>query len=260
MATKKATKSAGPERVDSKSFNGARRATVLRKHTAQREHSYFGAEFALIELDHYPTPIWSSAKFLKKPAKADLYEQLRADPERSLKALLELDPVELVRKLARVSGGQHLHHEGSKRWVGLARAMDPLTATDAFLSLIERVRSSDEAMALVEPATLDGSEYNKSDFKYGPNVRGDDVVFMLQFGLQQYWPIALSQGAATLEQRLPSPLLERAKKVWSNSDPERWTQPLVMPELTRVVGGLMLSSNEEVGLDQEFMMICGTGY
>lgn len=259
MATKKAAKQTGPARVDCKSFNGARRGVVLEKFTAQTVDRFFGAEFALIELDHYPSPVWSTTKFLKAPPKKDLYERLRADPDAAVRELVALDPVSLVRTVARVSGGQHSHCDGSMRWVGFARAMEPVAATEALVSLIERVRSSRDALALDEPAALDGSEYSKSDFKSGPNVRGEYVDFALRYALERLWTLEFSKGQKKLDAFLPGPLFARARALWP-SDATLFDAPFEMPRLERFVGGLSTKFNKSCGLDEKHPLVQGTGY
>ena len=80
----------------------------------------------------------------------------------------------------------------------------PLAAgREVLLTLLERLAADPATEGFDEPATLEASEYNKSDFKYGPNVRGGDVAPRLSYGLTRYWRYAVGDEATS------SALLER---------------------------------------------------
>lgn len=261
MATKKPP--TGPERVHSKSFNGSKRATVLRRFTAPKPDSFFGADFALVEFDHHPTPIWSSTLWLKKPVKADLYERWRVDPVASFEALAAGSTEEVLRACARISGGQRTHHGGAVRWTGLVRHLPLELGTAALMRLIERLRADPAAETFDEPATLDGSEYNKSDFKYGPRVRGADVVAMLQDGLTGFWRHAIGGQPATVVEALPAALRDRAVAVFEgqwHDGREHLREALRRPTFEEAFSGVSREYNARVGLDEEYAMVGGTGY
>lgn len=261
MATKKPP--AGPERVHSKSFNGAKRGTVLRRFTAPTPDSYFGADFALVEFDHHPTPIWSSTKFLAKPVKRDLYERWRADPVAALGALAKGSTEDVLRACARISGGQRTHHDGTARWVGLVRHLPLALGTECLVGLLERLRSDPAMKAFDEPAALDGSEYNRSDFKYGPRVRGGDLDFAIQYGLTRYWRHAVGDQPTTIVEALAPPLRERAVKIFAGQyedGREHLRARLTRPTFAEAFQGVTREYNARVGLDDEFAMVQGTGY
>jgi hypothetical protein len=75
--------------------------------------------------------------------------------------------------------------------------------TEVLLTLFERLQRDPEAEAFHAPAVLDGREYNKADFKYGPNVIGADVVGWLHDGLTRYWRYPCGDSEATVLDRLP---------------------------------------------------------
>lgn len=261
MATRKA--SAGVERVHSKSFNGAKRGTVLRRWTAPTPDSFFGADFALVEFDHHPEPIWSSTQWLKKPLKADLYETWRAAPLASVEALAKGSTEDVLRACARISGGQRTHHDGAARWVGLVRPLPLDEGTAVLLALLERLHGDEEAEGFEEVAALDGSEYNKSDFKYGPKVRGADVIGMLFSGLERSWCYALGGAPTTVAEALSPALRERALRVFAGTwedGREHLHARLTPPALGQALGGTSREYNARVGLDDEFAMVNGTGY
>jgi hypothetical protein len=261
MAAKKAP--AGPERVHSKSFNGSKRATVLRRLSAPKADSYFGAEFALVEFDHFPEPIWSSQKFLAKPTRADLYERWRAAPLDGVKALVGEDTETVIRTCARISGGQSSHHDGGVRWVGLVRRLPLAEGTEALLTLLERLRADPAAEDFEAPHALDGSEYNKSDFKYGPSVRGNEVFGMLVSGLTRYWPHAVGGQETTVAEALPPALRARVEAVFADvyeGGRKYLREPLARPTFREAFMGTSRQWNERCGLDPEFAMVGGTGY
>ncbi len=260
MATKKAPP--GPERVHSKSFNGAKRGTVLRRHTASTPDRYFGADFALVEFDHFPEPIWSATKFLSKVPKADLYERWRAAPLASVKALVASDLDTVVRTCARISGGQLTHHDGGARWVGLVRHLPLAEGTEVLLTLLERLEGDPSTEAYDEFAALDGSEYNKTDFKYGPHVRGTDVATRLHSGLTRYWAHVVPAGR-TVAELLPTALLARVDALFAPTHEggrAYLRAPLEAPQFARELGGCSREWNDRCGLDGEFAMVGGTGY
>lgn len=260
MATRKTPP--GPERVHTKSFNGAKRGTVLRRWTAPKADSFFGAEFALVEFDHHPEPVWSSTQWLKKPVKADLYEKWYAAPQPAVDALVKLPTEDVIRACARISGGQRTHHDGAARWVGLVRKLPLAEGTRVLLTLLERLDGDDEAAAFEEVAAFDGSEYNKSDFKYGPKVRGEDVIGMLDGGLTRYWRYALGDAPSVAE-ALPADLRARAeayfKGTWLDGR-EHLHARLTPPTREQALGGTNRDFNARVGLDDAFAMVNGTGY
>lgn len=259
----KAKPPTGPERVNSKSFNGAKRGHVLRRWTAPKPDSYFGADFALVEFDHHHEPIWSSTKFLAKPFKADLYERWRAAPMDAVTALVNEPTEDVVRACARISGGQRTHHTGSLRWTGLVRHLPLAQGTEVLLTLLERLQGDPEAVAFHAPAVLDGSEYNKADFKYGPAVIGADVIAWLHDGLTRYWRYPCGDSEATVVDRLPAELGARAERAlrgtW-NDGRSHLSTPLVRPRMNEAFGGVNREYNARVGLDEEFPMVMGTGY
>lgn len=261
MATKKPAP--GPERVHSKSFNGAKRGTVLRRWTAPKPDSYFGADFALVEFDHHHEPIWSSTKFLGKPTKADRYEQWRAAPRERVAEILREPTADVIRACARISGGARTHHLGSVRWTGLVRHLPLAEGTEALLALYERLRSDPETERFVEPAALDGTEYNKADFKYGPEVRGADVMGWLHDGLVRYWRYACGDQQRTVAEALPDALRLRAERALLGTYDDGRSHlhtPLTIPQLTEAFGGVNREYNARVGLDLEHPMVTGTGY
>lgn len=261
MATKKVP--AGPERVDSRSFNNAKRGTVLRRWTAPTPDRYFGAEFALVEFDHHHEPIWSSKKFLSKPSKADLYERWRAAPMTCVEALLARPAAEILRTCARISGGQLTHHVGSVRWTGLVRHLPLEQGTAALLGLYERLKRDPESAAFDEPAVLDGSEYHKADFKFGPRVRGADVVGWLHDGLVRYWRYACGDQQTTVAEALPADLRGRAERALLGTFDDGRSHlhtRLTLPRINEAFGGVNREFNARVGLDDEFPMVMGTGY
>lgn len=260
MAAKKPP--AGPERVHSKSFNGAKRGTVLRRFTAPKPDSFFGADFALVEFDHHPEPIWSSTQWLKKPVKADLYEKWRAAPQAAVDALVKESTEDVLRACARISGGQRTHHDGAARWVGLVRHLPLEEGTAVLLTLLERL-SGDDAAEFEEVAAFDGSEYNKSDFKYGPNVRGGEVIGMLDYGLTRYWNYAVEGQPTTVAEALSPALRARAVAYFkgTHEDGREYLHTrLVQPAFAKAFQGTNREYNARVGLDDEFAMINGTGY
>lgn len=263
MATRKAAPAPSAERVHSKSFNGSKRGTVLRRWTAPKPDSFFGADFALVEFDHHPEPIWSSSQWLKKPAKADLYERWRASALPSVEALVAGTTEDVLRACARISCGQRSHHDGAVRWVGLVRHLPLELGTAVLLGLYERLRADPETEGFDQPAALDGSEYNKSEFKYGPRVRGDDVTSMLHNGLTHYWSYAVGGAPTTVAEALPPALRERALRAFEGTwedGREYLHQRLTQPTLAQAFQGVGRGDNARVGLDQEFAMVNGTGY
>lgn len=262
MATKRAAP-AGADRVHSKSFNGAKRGTVIRRWTSPKADNFFGADFALVAFDHHPEPVWSSTQWLKKPARLDLYERWRAAPLASVEALVGGSTGDVLRACARISCGQRSHHDGAVRWVGLARHLPLEVGTAVLLGLFERLRGDAETETFDEPAVLDGSEYNKPDFKYGPSVRGADVCSMLHHGLTRYWSYALGGEPTTVAEALPGALRDRAlrafKGTWEDGR-EALHQRLAQPTFGQAFQGVNREYNARVGLDQEFAMVQGTGY
>jgi hypothetical protein len=259
----KAKPPAGPERVNSKSFNGAKRGTVLRRWTSPTPDSYFGADFALVEFDHHHEPIWSSTKFLAKPFKADLYEAWRAAPMEAVAALVKAPTEDVLRACARIAGGQRTHHTGSLRWTGLVRHLPLAQGTEVLLTLFERLQRDPAVEAFHAPAVLDGSEYNKADFKYGPNVIGADVVGWLHDGLTRYWRYPCGDGEATVVDRLPAELGARAQRALRGTFDDgraHLRTPLTRPRIDETFGGVNREYNARVGLDGEFPMVMGTGY
>jgi len=262
MATKKPPPR--PERVHSKSFNGAARGTVLRRITTPTADSYFGADFALVDFDHHPEPVWSAAQWLKKPAKADLYERWRAAPHESVRALVTGTTEEVLRACARIAGGQRAHHDGAARWVGLVRTMPLAEGTEVLLTLAERIHRDPAAGPFAEAAVLDGSEYLKSDFKYGPQVRWGEVLSLLREGLTRYWRYAVGDEPTTVAEALPERLRDEATRHLAATHEggrehlhARLTRPL-FGEAFR--GGVSRTWNARCGLDDEFPMVGGTGY
>lgn len=262
MTTKKSAP-AGPERVHSKSFNGSKRGTVLRRHTASKAHSYFGAEFALVEFDHHPEPIWLSQKFLAKPTKADRYERWRAAPLAVSKAVVGEDTESVIRTCARVSGGQSTHHDGAVRWLGLVRPLALDEGTEALLTLLERLDADEATTRFDEPHALDGSEYNKSDFKYGPRVRGDDVHGMILSGLTRYWRYAVGGQPTTVAEALSPRLRARVEAALADTygrGREHLHERLTAPTLREAFQGTSFDWNEACELDAQHPMVGGTGY
>lgn len=262
MATKKAA-TPGVERVHSRSFNGAKRGTVLRRYTSPTPDRFFGADFALVEFDHHPEPIWSSTQWLKKPTRADLYERWRAAPIASVEALVTGSTEDVLRACARISCGQSTHHDGADRWVGLVRHLPLESGTAVLLGLIDRLDADPAAEHFNQPMALDGSEYNKSDYKYGPNVRGDDVALMLHFGLTRYWDHAHGGAPTTVAEALSPALRERAiehfKGTWEDGR-EYLHERLTERTLEQAFRGVSRAHNQRLGLDQEFAMVQGTGF
>lgn len=261
MATKK--KATGPERVDSRSYNGARRATVLQRWTSPTPDRFFGADFALLEFDHHPGAVWSSMQWLKRPGKADLYERWRLAPLDAARALVaEATTEDILRTLARIGGGQRIHHDGAARWTGLVRHLPLDVGTDTLVTLLERLLADPAADTFHAPAVLDGSEYNKTDFRYGPNVRGGDVRITLQSGLTRYWRYALGASGDTVARALPPALRDRtvALFVGQHEDGrEHLHAPLTAPGLDEASRGLSREYNARVGLDDTYPMVTGTG-
>jgi hypothetical protein len=262
MATKRAP-TPGAERVHSKSFNGAKRGTLLRRYTSPTPDRFFGADFALVEFDHHPEPIWSSTQWLKKPTKADLYERWRAAPIASVEALVTGSTEDVLRACARISCGQTTHHDGAARWVGLVRHLALEAGTAALLGLLDRLDADPTTEDFDQPMALDGSEYNKSDYKYGPNVRGADVALMLHMGLTRYWNYALGGAPSTVAEALPPALRERTiehfKGTWEDGR-EYLHERLTRPTLEQTFRGVSREYNQRLGIDEEFAMVHGTGF
>lgn len=261
MATHKTP--AGPERVHSKSFNGAKRGTVVRRFTAPTPDSFFGAEFALVEFDHHPEPIWSSAQWLKKPFKRDLYERWRAAPQATTSSMLEAPTEDLLRACARISCGQVTHHNGRVRWTGLVRHLPLDDGTETLLPMLERMKSDARVRSFDEAAILDGSEYNKSDYKYGPRVKGAEVYSMMLQGLQTYWRYALGGQRASVAETLRAPLRERARALLkgTNEDGQKHLDAhLTAPTAYEAFQGVNRDFNTRCGLDGEYAMVIGTGF
>lgn len=260
MATKKP---AGPERVHSKSFNGAARGTVLQRFDSPTNDSYFGSSFALVEFDHHPQPVWSTTKFLKKPTKDDLYESWRAKPELAYEAARSMTAHDFARACAAIACGRNIHHDGAARWVGLARAHGLEEGTRLLVTLLERLSEDPAVSAIDEPAAALPGDYNKSDFKYGPGVNASDMATRLHVGVERFWS-TLHGGAGTpVSAALTAATVEKARGVLERryrGGAAALDRPLNALAFSAVFGGTSREYNARCGLSTEHPMVNGTGY
>ncbi len=259
MATKKPT---GPERVHSKSFNGAARGTVLRRFESPTNDRYFGSSFGLVEFDHHPQPVWSSTKFLKKPSKDDRYESWRAEPELAYEACRSMSASDFARACASIGGGRATHHDGASRWVGLARAHGLNEGSRLLLTLLDRVEGDDEVHGMSEPAAALPGDYNKSDFKYGPGVDGRQMASILRRGLGRLWETLHGGQDSPVTSVLDPETAALARRVLSRHTDGAaiLDRPLTALSLGAVFGGTNREYNERCGLTSEHPMVIGTGY
>jgi hypothetical protein len=264
MAVKKAP-AATIERVHSKSFNGARRGTVLERRKTDRADSFFGDEFALVRFDHLRDPLWSATKWLKKPTKADLYERWRADPRAAIDAVAQRPTEEILQMCARISTGVIAYYPvvWSHRWAGLVSELSFTDGTDALLRLLERLLSDESARGYDEPLTpLDGTEYHKSELKNG-RVQHRRVCELLRYGIEWHWRSRAERPWPTTADAIGAGLAERFRAACAqlgDNEAALLAQPLEPLASTWLHGGCSREYNARCGLDDTYAMINGTGY
>jgi hypothetical protein len=263
MATKRPTLPT-IDRVHSKSFNGARRGTVLERRKTEHADSFFGAEFALVRFDHLRDPLWSSTQWLKKPTKADLYERWRADPSAALVALAQRPTEEILQTCARISTGTIAYYPAAwaDRWAGLVSELPIEEGTDTLLRLLERLLSDRGAHGYDQPLLpLDGSEYHKSELKNG-RVQHRDVCLLLRMGIEWHWRSRAHSASPTLAAAIGDEVAARFRAACAEfgSDAGRLDQPLEPVETTWLHPGCSREYNARCGLDDRYAMISGTGY
>jgi hypothetical protein len=252
------------DRVHSKSFNGARRGTVLERRTTERADSYFGAAFALVRFDHLRDPLWSSTQWLKKPTKADLYERWRADPTAALGALAQRPTDEILQSCARISTGTIAYFPAvwANRWAGLVGELPIEEGTETLLRLLERLLSDRGARGYNEPLSpLDGSEYHKSELKNG-RVQHRDLCLLLRLGIEWHWRSRALRASPTLAAAIGDEVAARFRAVCAElgSGAEQLDEPLEPLEATWLHPGCTREYNARCGLDDRYAMINGTGY
>lgn len=260
MATKKP---AGPERVHSKSYNGAARGTALQHFDSPVNDRFFGSSFVLVAYDHHPQPVWSSTKFIKKAPKDDVYESWRAKPEAVFELCRSASAAEFARACAAIGGGQATHHDAPSRWVGLARAHGLEGGTRLLLAILDRADGDAEVRGMDEAAVALPGDYNKTDFRYGPRVIGRDVVARLRRGLERFWETVHGGAGTPVAAVLDPDTLALARRVLTRHSRDGaavldW--PLDALSLGAVFGGTNRDFNERCGLTTEHPMVMGTGY